>query len=331
MRWFVLRFGILPAEGWIGFYSVSCAGFFLLAPVLYLYVRALCFEDFRLRRVHLVHLVPFVAIAALGVVRTVLIGTDFSTGSIALDRFLVFRFWTIFWFANLVQIPFYIVAMFGAVRRYRRRLNDLHSSTECIDLGWLVALLSLISLHWVFVSSRSTLALFDIQVPRLIATLDLFSITIFLVFTTVLVIKGLAHVKVFPGIEEAAHANGSSLSTAELERCAERLVGCMEADKPHLDPSLSVDELALKLGVPSWQLSRVLNTAFRQNFFNFVNSHRVEEAKRQLEDPALNARTMLRILHESGFNSKSTFNDAFKRHTGMTPSEYRRRSQRSAA
>jgi AraC-like DNA-binding protein len=329
LRWFALRFGLLDYGQHPGLYLISCAGFFLLAPLLYLYIRALCFRDFRLRWPMVAHLAPFAAMAVLAAVATAVRYAGFATGSQTVDEILTHHFWAIFWTANLTQIVLYVVAMFSVVRRYRARLGDVHSAVGRIDLSWLVALLIVISLHWLFVTSRSMLALLDIRAASLTPVLDLFSITIFLVFTTVLVVKGLAHVKLFPGLEEASRSNGSPLSESQLERCTERLLACMRFEKPHLDPSLTVDELALKVSMPSWQLSRVLNSAFGKNFFHFINTHRVEEAKRQLRDPTHNAKTMLQILHEAGFNSKSTFNDAFKRHTGMTPSEYRRRTQQA--
>ena len=68
--------------------------------------------------------------------------------------------------------------------------------------------------------------------------LNLFSISIFLGFTTALVVWGLAHVKRFPGIDEGLPAAGSPLSVEDLERCADRLVGFMKKERPHLDPGL---------------------------------------------------------------------------------------------
>jgi AraC-like DNA-binding protein len=194
-----------------------------------------------------------------------------------------------------------------------------------------MALLAVLGLHWSFVTSRSVLALLDVDVPQLLAALDLFSITIFLVFTTVLVIRGLAWARFFPGIEQVQQGNGSTVDAEQVSVVRQRLEAFMRSDRPHLIASLSLDDLASRLSLPSWQLSRVINTAFEQNFFHFINSYRVNEARVQLADPAHNHKTMLQILHESGFNSKSTFNDAFKRHTGMTPSQYRTRAQRSVA
>jgi AraC-like DNA-binding protein len=325
LRWLVMRYEIVSAADWPGIYLTSCSVFFVLAPVLYLYVQGLCYRDFRVRPIHLIHLLPFASMFGFAVLGWFVAFAGGSTGSATFDRFIDDRFWNVFWCGNLIQILLYIVAMFRILRRYQRGLHDVHSFAEHIDLAWLRVLLLVISLHWVFVTARSTVGLLDLRVAALTGALDLFSISIFLVFTTALVVKGLAHVKHFPGIDEPVRTNGSPVSVEDLEPCAESLLAFMKTEQPHLDPFLSLEDLALRLSVPAWQLSRVLNTVFGRNFFLFVNGYRVEEAKIHLTDPAKSDRTMLRILHESGFNSKSTFNDAFKRETGMTPSEYRRR------
>ena len=328
LRWSSLRFGLVEVAEAPGAYLVSCALFFLLAPLLYLAIRALCFSDFEIQPRAALHLVPFAAVAVLAGLVAAIEASGATTGSAVLDHVLVAGFWRIFWTANLVQILIYIVAMFRVVWRYRSLLGDVHSTMAQVDLGWLMALLTVISLHWAFVTARSMLALLSVRAGTLIAWLDLFSITIFLGFTTVLVIRGLAHARLFAGIEQEPARTGRQLDQAQLERETERLLACMETERPHLDAALTVDQLAGRLSLPPWQLSRLINSVFRQNFFHFVNSYRVREAKRRLEDPACNGDTMLRILHEAGFNSKSTFNDAFKRHTGLTPTEYRRRMQR---
>ena len=101
----------------------------------------------------------------------------------------------------------------------------------------------------------------------------------------------------------------------------------METQKPYLTPQLTIDDLSEKLSIPSWHLSRVINTSFQQNFFNFINNYRIEEAKRLMREPTNKNMTILEILYEVGFNSKSTFNDVFKKQTGMTPSEFKKSNQ----
>jgi AraC-like DNA-binding protein len=66
----------------------------------------------------------------------------------------------------------------------------------------------------------------------------------------------------------------------------------------------------------------MLNEHFHKNFSDYINSLRIEEAKKILQDPA-NNKTILEILYETGFNSKASFNAYFKKETGLTPTEFK--------
>jgi AraC-like DNA-binding protein len=99
----------------------------------------------------------------------------------------------------------------------------------------------------------------------------------------------------------------------------------MEDRALYKEPTLTVSDLAGALSVTPHNLSQVINTQFGKNFYDFVNTYRVEEAKRRLVNPKDTHLTILAIAEESGFNSKSSFNTFFRKHAGMTPSEYRKR------
>ncbi|NMH27257.1 helix-turn-helix transcriptional regulator [Flavobacterium silvaticum] len=94
--------------------------------------------------------------------------------------------------------------------------------------------------------------------------------------------------------------------------------------KYFLDPQLTLDSVAEKLGVSKSYLSRTLNKEYPMGFSEYVNSLRVNEAKFYLTNKDFAQYTLVAIGLEAGFSSKTTFNSAFKRITGITPSEYRK-------
>jgi AraC-like DNA-binding protein len=96
----------------------------------------------------------------------------------------------------------------------------------------------------------------------------------------------------------------------------------MRAHKPYLNPSLTLPELAAELQLPPHVLSRVINEGFGLNFFDFINAHRVEEVKQLMAAPQAQQYTLLALALEVGFNSKTAFNRAFKKHTDRTPSAF---------
>ncbi|MEM9646951.1 MAG: helix-turn-helix domain-containing protein [Bacteroidota bacterium] len=96
-------------------------------------------------------------------------------------------------------------------------------------------------------------------------------------------------------------------------------------DKPYLNPYLSLSTVSQKLKISVGYLSQIVNKLEQTNFSEFSNKHRVEEAKQILVNPSYSGYTIVSIGLESGFNSKSAFYTAFKKYTGLTPSEFRQR------
>ena len=101
------------------------------------------------------------------------------------------------------------------------------------------------------------------------------------------------------------------------------IVALMEKEKLYTETELTLKQLAEKLRFPTYQVSQAINEGLGKNFYELVNSHRVEEAKRLLADPRTENFTILSVGFEAGFNSKTTFNTVFKKFTGVTPTEYR--------
>ena len=97
----------------------------------------------------------------------------------------------------------------------------------------------------------------------------------------------------------------------------------MQSEEPFLNPTLSISELALQVGLPTKELSVLINHNLNQHFFDFINNYRVKKAMQILSNPEKSKLTILEILYEVGFNSKSTFNAAFKKYTHLTPTQYR--------
>lgn len=116
---------------------------------------------------------------------------------------------------------------------------------------------------------------------------------------------------------------GSPLTEEQIGQYRERVVAVMKSTRPHVDSGLRLPDLADLVDVPPHQLSQVLNQGFGQRFNDFVNRYRVEEAKRLLSDPARRDESLLSLAFEAGFNNKTSFNQAFKKYTRMTPSRYR--------
>ena len=103
----------------------------------------------------------------------------------------------------------------------------------------------------------------------------------------------------------------------------------MENDKLYTDSLLSLPKLADKLRITTHLLSQILNERLDRNFFNFISEYRVQEAQKKLLEPESVRVTMLELAYEVGFNSLSSFNTAFKKHAGVSPSEFKKQNEQS--
>ena len=98
----------------------------------------------------------------------------------------------------------------------------------------------------------------------------------------------------------------------------------MEAQQPYLEPELTLSDLATRLKTNVSVVSMVINTAFAKNFNDYINEQRVNAFQQRAKSTDWAHLTLLGIAFDSGFNSKTTFNRAFKKHTGLSPTEWMR-------
>lgn len=123
--------------------------------------------------------------------------------------------------------------------------------------------------------------------------------------------------------ERGAKYIKSGLSDQVAEDVAEKLNSYMDEEKPYLEEELTIELLSQRLAIPRHYLTQVINERFNKNFFNFINEYRVLAVKDKIAQKESDRYTILALAFDCGFNSKTTFNAAFKKIAGMTPSQYK--------
>ena len=123
--------------------------------------------------------------------------------------------------------------------------------------------------------------------------------------------------------DKSAKYEKSSLTEEMKEQHLEELFEFMEKEKPYLADDLRLGDIAARLSISTNHLSQVINQKLDKNFFDFVNTFRVQEAQNILRDPRSMEITLLAVAYDAGFRSKSSFNKIFKEKVNMTPSQYR--------
>lgn len=124
---------------------------------------------------------------------------------------------------------------------------------------------------------------------------------------------------------ETSSYKNSSLTVEDRNSYKNKIIAYMNKEKPYLDYNLNQAQLASKLEISTHHFSEILHFSFEQNFYNFINSYRILEVQKLITNPKYQDSKILAIAFESGFKSKTSFNRIFKKHTGMTPSEYRQK------
>jgi AraC-like DNA-binding protein len=105
-----------------------------------------------------------------------------------------------------------------------------------------------------------------------------------------------------------------------------KLEQIIETEKPHLNSNFSLSILSKKMGLSTHHLSQILNESLGQTFFEYIAAKRIEESQILLKSAENSHIKIEEIAEMVGYNSKSAFNNAFKKITGFTPSEYRQKS-----
>ena len=122
----------------------------------------------------------------------------------------------------------------------------------------------------------------------------------------------------------------SSLSTDDAQRYKIRLMQTMQEQKLYLDCDLTLRDLAEHAGLSYHQASQVINGQMNQRFFSFVNNYRIQLAKELLADPKTSKMAIVDLAMEVGFKSKSSFYDAFKKVTQVTPTQFKKSLEQAA-
>ncbi len=226
---------------------------------------------------------------------------------------------------KLVFISFFVfsvgclAAAFRLLLRHTERMRDLFSNIEDRALGWLRWILLILAAGWGWQTANS---LWGIQGGKP-AWVDTATAFFELAWIGGIALCAVLQRPVNPGPADAADAvkyARSALGDERMDRIAAKLEKAMTRDRRFEDAGLSLRALSGHLGVSEYYISQTLNEKLGVNFFDFVNRHRIDAARRRLETTPDSIQA---IAHEVGFNSRSTFNAAFRKHAGGTPSQYR--------
>jgi AraC-like DNA-binding protein len=262
-----------------------------ILPLLWLYLNAFLIKDYRFEwKRDAIHLLPAAVILMLSPVLT--------------DRFWLEQYG---YLISLVSMLAYLPFCIHIVARRWAGLNSAHRL-------WVISLLAGITLIWF-----TYLLNFIFGLVPYISGPVLFSLLIYFL--------GFLGLKQGALFTREAKYQRSAYSTAQLDACFSELQRRFTETRPFKDPALTLPRLAVQLGISANLLSEAINTKAGLNFTDFINRYRIQEAQTLLRSPAYEHQKIAAIAFETGFNSLSVFNTAFRKFTSQTPSSYRKSLQ----
>lgn len=300
-------------------------GSFLETPFLYLFVLSIIYSDFKIKKKYLIHFIPFLIVTIIQL--PIFYFANIETQNEFADNYLYSNIGMFSITLAHLQNLMYIILIFKILFKYKKILIENHSISNDYNHRWLFQMNIILSFLFVVAIIKNSQKYGNTDTDLLLFRL---SVAIgMLIFTCWLVLKALYAPKIFTGVDSQLRLNKTNASNQKktnstILKQVDKLNLFMLNHQPFLNPDFTIQQLANQTQIDTREISSIINHHLNQNFYEFVNQYRIEEAKKVLlKNREL---TILEVLYSVGFNSKSTFNTQFKKTTKLTPTEYRRKN-----
>lgn len=217
----------------------------------------------------------------------------------------------------IIHVMIYIIMAIINLEKYARTQKDIPTKSLRNRLSWN---------RFIIYAYLATCLIYDVNVvfnpfPNNPVLRDNITVLLFSVYFALFLYRALASSHF---VEPASQNRVFRISKIEANMLVKKLENFMQSQKPYLEFNLTLGQLSEMVDEKERQISLVINQVKNQNFYDYVNYYRIEEVKEQIKKDKEKKKTILEILYACGFNSKSAFNLAFKKHTGLSPTQYRK-------
>ncbi len=308
----------------------------VLPPLLYFYCRSLFDRSFVFTRKKLLHFLPaalYLLYSCVVVVTDQLVLGEYYFYADERDK--DFSFW--YQAAGFVSLLVYLLLSLRSYYTYKQITYNTVSYADSLTFAWaqrfLLAFLLLLILRalfffinpewdefgrkfWYYLSF--SVLFYYISISGYVNTVR--SVTFFNEPGASLAEKAAEHVDTVEDEPQQDMAAKKELPDSDYWKS--KIEQLVLEEKLYENPELSVADIAQPLGIAPKKVSQIINQGFAVNFNDYINQHRVKAVIAKLQEGEHSIQTLLAIAYDCGFNSKSTFNRAFKRHTGLSPNAY---------
>jgi putative ABC transport system permease protein len=288
-----------------------------LGPLIYFYVLKLTRPKYKFRWKDLPHFIPLLLQQGILVLQ---VKESIRTGAATYDTLIFRQTGPVLHLLAAISAITYLYWSHRLIERFYRGLKFNGGDRYRYELRWLHRLLAVFGLLWLlWIPFTAVDYLYYHNQLGIGAYYPLY----LLLAVMIIWIAVVAFLRSEVSVQGREPLVSKPSPSGELRQKGIWLKKAMEVNLLYRDADLSLGSLAEMLGMHPHDLSRIVNVALKKNFSDFINEYRIREVTRKMQDPTYDRITLLGIAFDSGFNSKTTFNRAFREMTGKSPAEYK--------
>lgn len=310
---------------------------FTYGPFLYLYVKNVVFEKPRFKIRESIHFIPFVVSLILSYFFE---WARFTQKSLIDGELKVYG--TIYGLIFTIFLIYYVTKVFFLLKNHSKNIeNNFSYLSPKITLAWVKYITIVFTLSFLTAIVIGIINMFHKIHPLAPGvlinsgfTLLAFSFSYY-AFYQPGIFKKYKDIRYDQNIQDSDEEKTeevkpqpkyerSGLKDEDSEVYLDKIKLHLEEDKPYLRGDLTINEMSETLDIPKHFITQIINEKLNKNFYTLINEYRLEAVKQMIVDPKYDKYTLLAIAYECGFNSKSSFNNIFKKATGKTPTQYRK-------
>jgi AraC-like DNA-binding protein len=323
---FLLSFIIMPADSLIGVF-------------LYYYTLFMTGRVEKLNKKDIIHFLLYIVLVIINIIVNIYLLLVPHTSSAVLHALILGTV-----ILGTINCIIYAILSLFKIKKYSKDIKNYTSDIKNIDMTWVIKIIyfSILSIFifligYLIATAEPFFFIFGKISLMCFASFDVIVLIIILFILIYYIINQPELIEVnreMYSILNNLNTKSSSISTEaryekvhldihRQETYLKSLNEYMEKNKPYLNEKITIKELSEGLNLPYHHLSIVINNLLKKNFYDFINEYRTREVLNILNKSKSEAVNILTIAFKCGFNSKSTFNRAFKKIMGTTPSMYK--------
>lgn len=329
------------------FYTPFVHGLFI-GPLLYLYVKSITNFHYKVQRKDWLHFIPGFLYIVWSIV-VVIVDKLFLKTYFLMNGENDPDFDTWYQVLQKISIVVYLLLSIRYYRQYKKYVNYEMSFTDVANINWLRNFLIAFGIITLLPVVQEILELFPFFKNQIVYIRSWYYFMAFALVVYYIAINGFNAVSIplrkllfepelllqyqqpallsapeQPLVQDAEFeiVSNQLKEDATIKQWKEKIITVMENEKLYEDAELTLTQLSKKLSTNPSVLSKVINQGFQLNFNDFVNSYRINAVTEMLKAGEQKNQTLLGIAYDCGFNSKATFNRAFKKQTGLSPKEW---------